>query len=165
MKRRRYLKNALLVGAGAGIGAVGHAAARDPALTAAVTDPMGGDGSQATDTEIGTITFDSGPFDSLTLYDSGMADVRFNVGHEMDRFGVTHASLTVPDDPFQVWDCPRYEGPVAIPLRRVIDANGPHPSNDFTIGAYYESVEEFHFGVSSTDFELPESWYAAVQDD
>lgn len=109
-------------------------------------------GPPPTDTPIKTVRhnarYRASSFVSATFYESGAAAVTFERGTGFDRFAVTHNSLDVLDDEFRVWSTPTYEGPKVINLRRVLENNGPYPSNRF----------KFVLGKSRLRFSAPADW-------
>lgn len=164
MNRRDLLKGIGVVGLGGG----GYVAYQNPEKVREYLpqDVKSVFGPPPTETQIGKTSLDSygveGPFNSLIFYESGAAEVFFNTGHDMNKFAITHDSLDVLEDPFQVWEAPTYQGPEVVDLKKVIEKNGPYPSNKFTFGAYYDPSKSFHFSaVPDPVFQVPSEWYTA----
>lgn len=161
MNRRMALKSLLLVGAGG----AGYAVYSEGYTPVDITIDNGPSGPPPTNAEIGRNDFDTGPFDWMALYESGAAEIYFELGHDTDRFGITHSSLSTWENSFRTWDSPTYEGPVVIDLQEIIQNNGPYPTNDFKIGVYFDPSEAFHLGDSTAKFSVPDDWYDTYRTD
>lgn len=99
------------------------------------------------------------PFDKLTLYESGAAEVLLPEGHSVDKFGMTHSALDLDTETLADWDAPQFRGPKVIDLAGVIKSNGPYPSNEFKIGLVTDSTT---FALSSPlPFVVPDSFLPA----
>lgn len=155
--RRGFLK---LLGA-AGLGGAGVIAYQDGKLDG-LTNLMK---PLETETVIGSVTppkYANTVITKITFYKSGAAEVYFPRSHQIDRFGVTHEALTMPQDSYNSWKAPEFQGPAVIPLRRVIENNGPYPDNNFQMGPIYDPNESFYLG-STFRFSVPRSWYGGAR--
>lgn len=165
MRRRGYLK--YLVG---GLGIGGGYWALENGVVPGIgprTLPSLSSAPPETETEIGSSdisNYGSTPFQTITFYESGAAQVLFSSDQNIDRFGFTHSDLRMYEDAFDTWEAPRFEGPKVINLKPLVTNNGPYPRNDFTLGVYFDPSEAVYLG-DDAQFAIPSSWYEEASRD
>lgn len=168
LTRRSVIEYIALLAAGAGLYAVYPADVKLPNVPEADVPDIGvaeGDGSQdKPEKVILEVNLSNEPFERVTFYNTGKAEVLFTEDHNTDRFGVTHAALESPEDHFNVWDTPRFQGPKTINLKRVIVNNGPYPENKFKFGVHYDASDKYYIGPSPPEFRVPTAWYKSTDE-
>lgn len=166
--RRAFVEYIALLGVGAG----GYALFADDIDVPDISGPDIGapklDGSSTTpapDRVILETELSQAPFEHVTFYESGKAEVLFTEDHNIDQFGFTHAALQSPEDHFNVWDTPRFQGPKTTNLKRVVVNNGPYPENAFVFGVHYDASSKHYIGPSPPEFRVPTPWYSAANEE
>lgn len=160
MRRRGFLRY-LAGGLGIGGGYWGLENGHIPGV-APGTVPDLSLGPPPTETPIGEKTVSThgkSPFQKITFYESGAAEVLFESDHNIDRFGFTHSDLKTYGNSFDTWETPQFEGPKVIDMKSLVVRNGPYPSNNFKISVYFDPTEAVYFGVEDMGFAVPKPWY------